>query len=282
MASEQPGPGRPRAAVAVAIPAYNEADGIGEFLSEIDEVLGAATGDLTLVVVDDASTDGTAAVLDELRGSLSARLEVVRSDRNRGHGATLWEAYHRCLELRPDYVLQVDGDGQFHGADLRRMLVLLEDEAHAVCGVRRFRQDPWFRMVMTRLVRRYVNRVWHVSARDPNCPLRGYEAAVLARLLASVPPSSLVPNLYLTIVAAQSGVTLLEVDVSHQVRRGDSAEGTGLGRGSGQGLGAAVPWRLVLFSLRALVESRRFRVSHARDDGRSPGAVSDSSPRRSA
>jgi glycosyltransferase involved in cell wall biosynthesis len=242
--------------VAVAIPAFNEADGIGEFVREIDAALSPHVGELLLVVADDASTDGTSDVLERLRPELSGQLEVLRAQSNRGHGPTLTSAYRRALELGAEYVLQVDGDGQFHGSDLRRMLVLLRDEAHAVSGVRRFRQDPWFRMVMTRFVRLYMRRSFGVTGRDPNCPLRGYDAAVLRELLPLVPEDSLVPNLYLTVLASRRGLALLEVDVSHRVRRGASAEGSGLGRS-----GSPVPWRLVRFSLAALRESRRFHAA---------------------
>jgi glycosyltransferase involved in cell wall biosynthesis len=241
--------------VAVAIPAYNEADGIGGFVLELDRALAPQVRRLHLVVVDDASPDDTVAVLEAIRGELHGELEIVRNPENLGHGPTLMAGYHRALALDPDYVLQVDGDGQFHGSDLRRVLVLLRDDAHAVSGVRRFRQDPWFRMIMTRMVRMYVNAGFKVLARDPNCPLRGYEAAVLRDLLPIVPDTALVPNLYLTVLASRRGLALLEVDVSHRVRRGASAEGTGLGRGRR----SPIPWRLVRFSLAALRESRSFR-----------------------
>jgi dolichol-phosphate mannosyltransferase len=239
--------------VAVAIPAYNESDGIAGFLEEIDRALAGHVGSLRLIVVDDASSDRTGAVLEALAPSLTATLEVVRNDVNRGHGPSVTRAYRRALEHRPDYVLQVDGDGQFHGSDLRRVLVLLIDEAHAVSGVRRFRQDPWFRMAMTRLVRAYVRWSFGVIARDPNCPLRGYESDRLGELLDAVPADCLVPNLYLTVVASRRGLALLEVDVSHRVRRGNSALGTTWR--------SPIPWRLVAFSLAALRESRAFRAA---------------------
>jgi glycosyltransferase involved in cell wall biosynthesis len=248
--------GTNKPAVAVAIPAYNEADGIAGFLQELDRVLSPHVSAITLVVVDDASADGTGDVLTRLAPNLTATLEVVRNTTNSGHGPSLLEAYRRALATDPEFVLQVDGDGQFHGSDLRRVLVLLKDEAHAVSGVRRFRQDPWFRMIMTRLVRVYVRASFGVSARDPNCPLRGYDAALLRELLASIPHSCLVPNLYLSVVASRRGVAQLEVDVSHRVRRGDSAEGTTWKRGAR----SPIPWRLVRFSLQALRESRQFRA----------------------
>ncbi|MDQ6605122.1 MAG: glycosyltransferase family 2 protein [Actinomycetota bacterium] len=243
--------------VAVAIPAYNEADGIGGFLEEIDRALSPHVRSLALIVIDDASSDDTGRVLGEVAPRLSGTLEVIRNAENRGHGPSVLEAYRRALRWRPDYVLQVDGDGQFLGSDLRRVLVLLLDEAHAVCGVRRFRQDPWFRMIMTRLVRSYMNFSFGVGARDPNCPLRGYESAMLQDLLSALPGDCLVPNLYLTVVASRRGLALVEVDVSHRVRRGGSAEGTTWK----QGTRSPVPWRLVRFSLAALLETRSFRAS---------------------
>lgn len=240
--------------VAVAIPAYNEAGGIAGFLKEIDQALAPHVSSLQLIVIDDASTDETSEALEAARGALDGSLEVLRNDANLGHGASVLHGYRRALATEPDYVLQVDGDGQFHGSDLRRVLVLLIDNAHAVSGVRRFRQDPWFRMTMTRLLRSYVHMHFGVSARDPNCPLRGYEATLLADLLDAVPVRCLIPNLYLTVVASRRGLALLEVDVSHRVRRGGSAEGSTWTRAAR----SPIPWRLVQFSVAALRESQAF------------------------
>jgi dolichol-phosphate mannosyltransferase len=238
--------------VAVAMPAYNEGDGIAEFVQEIDRALFPHVGELHLIVVDDASTDSTRQVLEEIRPHLQASLEIAVNPSNRGHGPSVMRGYRLALARDPDYVLQVDGDGQFLGGDLRRLLVLLIDDAHAVSGVRRFRQDPWFRMAMTRLVRYYVHFAFGVGARDPNCPLRGYQAGLLRELLPAVPDDSLVPNLYLTVIASRRGFALVEVDVSHRVRRGASTEGTTWGA-------SPIPWRLVRFSLQALRESRTLR-----------------------
>ena len=242
--------------VAVAIPAYNEADGIGEFLLEIDRSL-APMCRLALVVVDDASGDGTREALEAVKPHLQGQLSVLRNEVNQGHGPSLLKAYREALSDDPDFVVQVDGDGQFSGADLRRVLVLLRDGSRAVGGVRRFRQDPWFRMTMTRLVGIYVRRGFRVGARDPNCPLRGYEAGALRDLLSALPEACLIPNLYLTIIGSRRGLALLEVDVSHRVRRGGSAQGVTWAKHAW----SPIPWRLVRFSMLALLESLRF-ASH--------------------
>jgi glycosyltransferase involved in cell wall biosynthesis len=243
--------GKPSAAV--AIPVYNEAEGIGGFLEEIDHALTPHVSRLHLVVVDDASTDDTRVVLEQVATRLQATLEIHSSPANRGHGPTLMQAYRRSLELGPEYVLQVDGDGQFHGSDLRRILILLVDDARAASGVRRFRQDPWFRMTMTRALRAYIEWRFLVRARDANCPLRGYEAGLLAELIDVLPPTCLVPNLFLTILASRRGVAQLEVDVSHRVRRGSVAQGSTWKR-------SGIPWPLLRFSWHAFRDLRLFRA----------------------
>ncbi len=45
--------------VAIAIPAYNEAEGLPGFLEEVDRALSPLVDELRLVVIDDASGDGT-------------------------------------------------------------------------------------------------------------------------------------------------------------------------------------------------------------------------------
>lgn len=245
----------PPTSVAVAIPAYNESEGIAEFLTEIDQALAARSSAVSIVVVDDCSTDDTVTVLEQLGPRLSATLIVESTGVNKGHGPTALAAYRRALDTGADYVVGVDGDGQFLGSDIRRVLVLLEDGSDGVCGVRRFRYDPWFRMAMTRVLRLYISSLFGVPTRDANCPLRGYRGELLDELLGWIPDESLIPNVHLAILAARRGATLVEVDVNHRVRRGASTTGTMFSSSGSFG----VIKRLMAFSARAIGESWRFR-----------------------
>jgi glycosyltransferase involved in cell wall biosynthesis len=252
--------------LAVAIPAFNESGGIGEFLTEIDNALRDSTDRLTLVVVDDASTDGTDEAVRSLVPSIKSELKLIRLEENRGHGPALIRAYQEALASGADFVIAVDGDGQFLGTDLRRLLALLRESGLGVCGVRRFRYDPWVRMAMTRALRLFLSAAFAVPTRDANCPLRGYPAPLLAELLADVPEGALVPNLQLTILAARRGDSLVEVDVTHRVRRGGSSRGTMFG---GSGGGSAATVRLLRFSTHAFAEMWKLRRSlRGRDAGR--------------
>ena len=243
-----------RAKVAVAIPAYNESEGIGEFLLEIDEALAEGDCDVVFIVVDDVSTDDTLEAIEAVRPKLAGELQVSSMPKNGGHGPAVLETYRRALDCGPSYVLAVDGDGQFLGSDLRRLLVLLKDGGDGVCGVRRFRYDPWFRMIMTRVLRVYIAAFFGVPTRDANCPLRGYRAELLDELLRWIPDRSLIPNVHLAILAARRGATLVEVDVNHRVRRGAATTGTMFASAQRWG----VMKRLLRFCVQALRESVRF------------------------
>ena len=70
--------------LAVVMPAYNEAVGIPGFVRELHANLAPLAERLDIVVVDDRSTDATAAVLAELSAELPG-VHVITAEQNRGH-----------------------------------------------------------------------------------------------------------------------------------------------------------------------------------------------------
>jgi dolichol-phosphate mannosyltransferase len=101
--------------VVVAMPVYNEASGIGEFVDEVASAM--STYHIRFVVADDCSTDDTLQVLTDL--STSHQVQVFPGKRNMGHGPTTLRALQESLTYQPDVVVAVDGDGQFTGGDMR-------------------------------------------------------------------------------------------------------------------------------------------------------------------
>jgi len=71
-------------ALSVVVPVWNEEGSIGRLVEELSEALP----EHELIVVDDASTDGTQQILERLRGLYPA-LRVVRLELNSGHGAAV-------------------------------------------------------------------------------------------------------------------------------------------------------------------------------------------------
>jgi glycosyltransferase involved in cell wall biosynthesis len=105
--------------VAVVVPAHNEEDHIGRVLETMPGFVDA------IVVVDDASTDGTSRIVGDLLrddGSLAARTVVLSHPRNRGVGAAIATGYEHALDRGYDLVAVMGGDGQMNPDDLPALL----------------------------------------------------------------------------------------------------------------------------------------------------------------
>jgi dolichol-phosphate mannosyltransferase len=242
----------------VVMPAYNEQEGIGGFISELADFLRPHVGQLQFIVVDDRSTDGTVdAVRTLARSDPSLAIVLVENTVNRGHGPTALAAYRAGLELEPDLVLHVDGDGQFLGQDMPAVLAAI-DTVDAVHGVRRGRTDPWFRKALSTMVRGVVFTLARRSVSDVNTPLRLYRPAALRSLLERVPESALVPHVHFSILEDRMGVRVAETDVRSIPRRAAVQSGTMWGEAKREP--RLPPKKLVQFARRAIVEVWRVDV----------------------
>lgn len=103
MKDDAPRP-HPSPSVLVVVPVYNEAENLERLLGPLLEVVRREGYDL--VAIDDASTDGSRAIL-ERHG-----VPVVTLTENLGVGAALQTGYKYALAKRYGYLLQMDGDGQ--------------------------------------------------------------------------------------------------------------------------------------------------------------------------
>ena len=95
--------------IAVVIPAHDEEKLIGETISGIPGFVDR------IVVVDDRSSDGTAAVVEALG---DPRVELIRHERNEGVGAAIVTGYKRARDEGIDVTAVMAGDNQMDPADL--------------------------------------------------------------------------------------------------------------------------------------------------------------------
>lgn len=115
--------------VLVAIPAYNEASSIGEVIGSVRSNADA------VLVVDDGSTDDTAAVAEE------AGAEVVQHESNEGYGAALKTAFTEAHERGVEHLVTLDGDGQHEPDDIGRLIEHQQEEGAEVVIGSRFTDD---------------------------------------------------------------------------------------------------------------------------------------------
>jgi glycosyltransferase involved in cell wall biosynthesis len=238
------------ASLSVVMPLYNEAGAIEDVLRELEHgVLERWDGPLDVTIVNDASTDASASVLD---GLSEARpwLHVVHAERNRGHGSSVC----RGLALaRGDWIFQLDSDGHFDLADFWRLWDA-HDRADLVLAVRIDRQDPRHRLLLTRAVRVAVAVLAGRRLADANVPFRLMRREVWEELRPLIGEHALAPSILVAVGAVRRGRRVVEVPVRHRLR-------------TGTGPSTLRRVRLIGFSLRALAELLVFRARVGRRGG---------------
>ena len=154
--------------VFVVVPAHNEEKLIATVLDTMPAIVDR------ILVVDDASTDRTPAVLEEAAPRLCGRLAVIRHTANGGVGAAIVTGYKAALaEGGPDDLVAVmAGDAQMDPEDLPKLLLpLVRDQADYTKGNRLFTGEAWHIIPRYRylgnavlsLFTKIASGYWHVT-----------------------------------------------------------------------------------------------------------------------
>lgn len=207
------------APLVVVIAAYNEQDGVGSVIDEVAPVIGGLP--VSVVVVDDGSTDKTAQVAAE-HGALVCRLAV-----NCGHGSALRAGYRIAREGGATYIATLDADGQWDPADLPAMIALLEnDQADMVLGSRQLGatdNDDAVRNAGVRFFSRVISTLTGARITDSSSGLRAMRGEITATVRQTQPQYQ---TSELLIGALMSGYRVREVPTTMRVRNaGESKKG---------------------------------------------------------
>jgi glycosyltransferase involved in cell wall biosynthesis len=212
--------------ISIAMPIFNESDGISETLTSIDEAFRHSGATVTLCIQNDVSTDNTLHAIGELATTLQLNIAVETNQLNMGHGPTTFTAYQRAIDTGSSIVMQLDSDGQFVATELPMLCSAIASGKEAVIGIRNSRVDPWFRKFLTYLLRNFLRARYMGRFPDPNSPIRAYSTSVLGPMLDKLPSEPLIPNIYLSILAVRKKIDISYIHVSHRERRGGQTTGT--------------------------------------------------------
>ncbi|MCX5932755.1 MAG: glycosyltransferase family 2 protein [Cyanobium sp. CZS 48M] len=204
--------------LSVVIPLFNEEESVGPLVEQVLASLRPLGRRFELVLVDDGSSDGTAARLGELAAA-TPELVAVLLRRNYGQTAAMaagFDASHGAV------IVTLDGDLQNDPADIPLLLDRLEQGYDLVSGWRHQRQDAAIkRLLPSKIANRLIARVTGVRLHDYGCSLKAYRREVVADM-----------NLYgelhrfLPALAFIEGARITEVKVNHHPRRfGESKYG---------------------------------------------------------
>ena len=195
----------------VVLPVFNEADGIEDFLSELN--LNLICHKPTFFVVDDKSTDATIEILNKMQSN-AFPLIVLQNEINRGHGFSVLKGLTAATAHKPESIILCDGDGQFDGLDVKLLFETHLSHTDAIIeGVRINRNDPWFRRFLSSTTRLLVWASCGEKPEDANTPLRIFSPKTATRLLCEIPEDCLIPNLTMSLISRKLKIPILQIKV---------------------------------------------------------------------
>jgi glycosyltransferase involved in cell wall biosynthesis len=223
--------------LSVVMPVYNEAATVGTIVARVLQVPTL----FELIIVDDASTDGTA---DELRKITDPRARVLRHPRNRGKGAALRTGFR---EIRGDVVIIQDADLEYDPADYPRLLAPIEAGwADVVYGSRFIGETHrvlfFWHYVGNRLLTTLSNMLTNLNLTDMETCYKAFRASSLGAITFRSERFGIEPEIAAKV--ARGGLRVYETAISYH------------GRDYSQG--KKITWRDGLAAIGAIVYFRFF------------------------
>jgi dolichol-phosphate mannosyltransferase len=204
----------------VVLPTYNEAGNV----EPVVRAVLAAVPDVRVLVVDDASPDGTGEIADRLACELPA-VEVLHRPRKAGLGQAYVSGFTRALAAGASHVIEMDADLSHDPADLPRFIDAARAGADVVLGSRYVAGggvEDWdlLRRAISRSGCAYARRVLGVAVRDLTGGFKCFRPEALEEIgFASVRSQGYAFQVELTFRALRRGLRVEEVPITFRERR---------------------------------------------------------------
>lgn len=208
--------------ISIVIPVHNEADSLRELHAEITAAMQALPEiSYEVLFVDDASTDGSRALIRTLMQEDPEHVGLLALRRNFGQTAAMAAGFDACTG---QVVIPMDGDLQNDPADIPRLLAKMAEGYDLVSGWRARRQDPYLsRILPSRIANGVISRITGVRLHDYGCTLKAYHREVVEHIAFYGEMHRLLPAL-----ARWAGASIAEIEVNHRPRiHGRSKYGIG-------------------------------------------------------
>jgi dolichol-phosphate mannosyltransferase len=232
----------------VCLPTYNERENLEPLVRALAQVLEEGT---RVLVIDDASPDGTGAAAEALARELGF-VEVLHRERKDGLGPAYLAGFRRALASGAELVLEMDCDFSHDPADVPRLITAVEEGADLVVGSRYVpgggtRDWGFVRRAVSRAGALYARALLGLAVRDPTSGFKCYRRDVLERIdldrIASKGYAFQIETVYR---AVRAGFRVAEIPITFSERE---LGGSKMSRG----IVLEAVWRVPLLRLRAVL-----------------------------
>jgi len=200
--------------VSFVFPMYNEAENIAQTISRASALAQSLAGDYEIVVVDDASTDGSGDVADKLAVA-DGHIKSVRLEKNTKFGGALNEGLKTASK---DVVIYTDSDFPAKEDDIKNAIDLL-GEADVVTAYSLVIKDSSLkRIIMSKVYNFLVRTLFGLRLRDINSGLKIYKKKVLEGL--NLRSRSPFIDVEIFVEAAKRGFVIKQYGLIFELRTG--------------------------------------------------------------
>ena len=165
----------------VIIPTYNEKENIEAIIKTVFE----QHKKFHILVVDDNSPDGTAAIVDDLILRYSDCLFIEKREGKNGLGTAYIHGFKWAIEKKYDYIIEMDADFSHNPADLVRLYNACESEGADVSIGSRYSKGvnvvnwPMKRVLLSYFASKYVRFITRIPLHDTTAGFVCYKRRVL-------------------------------------------------------------------------------------------------------
>ncbi len=206
----------------IIIPTYNEAENLPALLSDL---LSLPMPDLSALIVDDASPDGTGDLAEELARQRPGRIQVIRRPGKLGLGSAYITGFRTALSRGAQAIGQMDADFSHSPSYLPGFCEHL-DRFDAVFGSRYVPggsvDERWEkgRVLLSRFGNVYARAILGLKIRDTTGGFRLWRAEALARFpLERVKSDGYVFQVEMAYIAQRLGLSAVELPIHFEDRR---------------------------------------------------------------
>ncbi len=203
--------------LSIIIPAYNEAENLGHFLPEWAQY--ASRSGYQLIIINDGSSDGTAAVLEKYRSNRSLR--IIDHKVRRGYGGAIKSGIKRA---ETEFAVTFDADGQHQPPAIDQLIkAMKESGADMVIGQRsNLSEGGLYRSLGRNLIRWVAGLLLPVKIRDLNSGLKLFRVDPAKKYIRICPDSMAFSDVITLAFISQGDLVRETPIVINQRRGGDS------------------------------------------------------------
>lgn len=198
--------------ITVIIPAYNEERGIGEVIDKTKDAMENTRTSYEIIVVDDGSTDETAAIVKE------KSVKLIQHPYNKGYGAALKTGVKNA---KGNVVLFIDADAQQNADDIQKLLEPIEEYDMVVGARTKGSKIPLLRRLGKSILSVLANYLAGQKIPDLNSGFRATKKEIVLKYM-SILPDTFSFTTTITLAVIKEGYNLKYVPIETSKRIGSS------------------------------------------------------------